>query len=73
MQLGMLVRKWFGAFVGLFENTFGISPTEGALTQLFLVMSLKVEREGIRGWYFVPIAKEMVRDKLVTSELAAKL
>jgi hypothetical protein len=69
----MLVRKRFVAFVGRIGNTFGISPTEGALTQLFLVTSPKVEREGIRGWYFVPIAKEMVRDKLVTSELAAKL
>jgi retinol dehydrogenase 12 len=71
--IGDVSARWFGAFVGWMGNTFGITPAEGALTQLFLVTSPNIEKEGIRGRYFVPIAKEVEQSRLVTSELAARL
>jgi NAD(P)-dependent dehydrogenase (short-subunit alcohol dehydrogenase family) len=72
-SIGDASSKWFGALVGWLGETFGITPAEGALTQLFLVTGPRVEREGIRGRYFVPVAKEIAQNKLVTSDLAARL
>lgn len=51
-------NKVFGTVTAWVGRTFGITPAEGALTQLFLVTSERIEKEGIRGRYFVPIAKE---------------
>lgn len=51
-------NKVIGAITGWVGKTFGITPAEGALTQLFLVTSERIEKEGIRDRYFVPIAKE---------------
>ncbi len=72
-SIGDVSSKWFGALVAWLGNVFGISPADGALTQLFLVTSPRIAQEGIRGKYFVPIAKEIPQNGLVTSELAAKL
>ena len=68
-----LSNRWIGMIICWFVGTFGLSVPDGALTQLFLATSPKVESEGIRGRYFVPVAKEIPPNKLVTEELAAKL
>jgi NAD(P)-dependent dehydrogenase (short-subunit alcohol dehydrogenase family) len=51
-------NKVVGSVFAWTGRTFGITPAEGALTQLFLVTSERIKKEGIRGRYFVPIAKE---------------
>jgi retinol dehydrogenase-12 len=51
-------NKVVGSVFAWTGRKFGITPAEGALTQLFLVTSERIEKEGIRGRYFVPTAKE---------------
>jgi NAD(P)-dependent dehydrogenase (short-subunit alcohol dehydrogenase family) len=72
-SIGSVSAPWFGRVVGFVGSTLGISPAEGALTQLFLVTSPKVQGEGIRGRYFVPIAKEVKQSALVEEERARRL
>mmetsp|Transcript_4863 Transcript_4863/g.9136 ORF Transcript_4863/g.9136 Transcript_4863/m.9136 type:complete len:362 (+) Transcript_4863:123-1208(+) len=40
-----------------FMSMMFMSPADGALTQLFLATSPKVEQEGIRGQYYIPTAR----------------
>ncbi|KAI8147751.1 hypothetical protein BJV82DRAFT_593219 [Fennellomyces sp. T-0311] len=44
------------SLIDKFTNIFFVSPEEGALTQLYLATSPEVEKKGISGQYYVPIA-----------------
>ena len=55
-------KSYFGVVLGwlvkMFFALFGQSTQDGAATAMFLATSPKVtEREGIRGQYFIPVAK----------------
>ncbi|CAK9039695.1 Short-chain dehydrogenase TIC 32 [Durusdinium trenchii] len=60
------LRKLFGWLVDacndIFTQIFGLTPDEGALTQLFLAASPRVRAEGIHGEYWVPTARNATAD-----------
>ncbi len=49
---------WNGRVVRLVTGRINQSPEVGVLTQLFLATAPEVEREGVRGRYFVNVARE---------------
>ncbi|KAG0304244.1 hypothetical protein BGZ98_005756 [Dissophora globulifera] len=49
----------YDKFMQALTRTVGMTPTKGALTQLYLATSPEIEEQDIRGRYFVPIAKEI--------------
>ncbi|KAF8977587.1 hypothetical protein BGZ46_007258 [Entomortierella lignicola] len=60
----------------IMTRVFAISPDEGSLTQLYLAASPKIEKEDIRGRYFIPVANEILpspfaRDEKLQEELWA--
>ncbi|KAF9921517.1 Short-chain dehydrogenase/reductase 2b [Linnemannia zychae] len=48
-----------GRLSNMAECMFAIKPSQGALTQLYVATSPEIERENIRGKYFMPIANEI--------------
>lgn len=61
-----------GLFNSFFESLL-MSPEDGAVTQLFLATSPRVETENIRGQYFHPQARPTKPSGLVTPEEAQRL
>lgn len=69
-------KKYFGTVLGWlfkrFFRLFGQSTQDGATTAMFLATSPKVtEGEGMRGGYFIPIAKRDAVSKLAQDEMLA--
>ena len=53
--------SWIKAIVGFVLRWFGSTPAHGALTQLYAATSPDIAARGLRGQYFVPVAKHVPR------------
>ncbi|KAJ5151002.1 uncharacterized protein N7482_010254 [Penicillium canariense] len=67
---GMYLGPWIGGLVRWLARVFGQSVEEGAATAVYLATSGEVSEGGMRGRYFVPVAKDWI-DAQVAETLGA--